>query len=69
MTSAQVNADHKTVAAYAVTARRMANGIRTDWRGRNGGRIDRQVEVVTAKHGAAHAPGDASLAPPQPPSA
>lgn len=54
MTAAQVREDGKTVAAYIVIAQRMANGARTDWRGRNGGKIDRQAEVVTERHGALH---------------
>jgi hypothetical protein len=58
MTAAQVREDGKTVAAYIVIAQRMANGTRTDWRGRNGGKIDRQVEAVTEKHAAVQAPDD-----------
>lgn len=58
MTAAQVRADEQTIAAYVVTARRMANGTRTDWRGRNGGRIERRPEAVTEEHDAVQAPGE-----------
>ena len=60
MTAAQVHADRDTIAAYIVTARRMANGPRTDWRGRNGGRIDRRAEDVPEKHDAVPAPDEAA---------
>jgi hypothetical protein len=60
MTTTQVNKDAQTIAAYIVIARRMANGPRTDWRGRNGGKVDRRVETVTVEPEAVHAPDEAA---------
>jgi hypothetical protein len=59
MTAAQVNEDRKAIAAYIVIAHRMANGARTDRRGRNGGRMDSRADEVVDGQAAAAATGTA----------
>jgi hypothetical protein len=56
MTAAQVRADEQTIAAYIVTARRMANAPRTHCRGDATGTIEWRSGNGTERHDAGFAP-------------
>ncbi len=56
MTAAQVHVDEKTIAAYIVTARRMANTPRTHCRGDATGTIEWRSGSGTERHDAGFAP-------------
>jgi hypothetical protein len=58
MTAAQVHKDDLTIAAYAVTARRMANCARTHCRGVAITTIERRSGSGTERYDAGHAPTD-----------
>ena len=59
MTAAQVHKDDLTIAAYAVTARRMANCARTHCRGAATATIERRSGTGTERHDVGYAPSEA----------
>ncbi len=59
MTAAQVQVDAKTIAAYIVIARRMANAPRTHCPGAAVGTIERRNGTGTERHDVGHLPGEA----------
>jgi hypothetical protein len=59
MTAREVCRDERTAAAYAVTARRLANCARTHCRGAAVSIIEHRNGTGTERYDAGHAPGEA----------
>ena len=59
MTAAQVHVDEKTIAAYIVTARRMASCSRTHCLGAAVGTIEHRNGTRTERHDVGYLPGEA----------
>jgi hypothetical protein len=59
MTTREMRRDEQTIAAYAASARRLANCSRTHCQGAAVGIIEHRNGTGTERYDAGHAPGDA----------